>query len=54
MTIDAINERARNEAAVCATAVKIREILDAALREINLGDERDVQEEILELVTAEE
>jgi hypothetical protein len=48
-----INARQENQAKVFETAKRIREILDQARREISLPDDREVEEEILALVTEE-
>lgn len=53
MTVEAIRARCANETALHETAVKIREILDKAVKVIPRDDERDVEEEFLELVTGD-
>lgn len=53
MTTEAIQSRAKAEAAVYAVAVEIRQLLDKAAREIELPDV-DVEERILELVSGDE
>lgn len=51
MTIEAIETRAAAEARVFEIAKQVRQLLDTAAKEITLPDDRDVCEEILELVT---
>lgn len=52
MTIEAINLRQANEAAIYDTARQIRALLDAAAK-IELPDGRDAAEEALQLATEE-
>lgn len=50
MTIEAIDERAKAEAAVFEIAKQIRQLLDEATK-IDLPDGRDAAEEALQLAT---
>ncbi len=50
MSITEIEAKAKKEAGIYAAAKKIREILDAAGKECEM-DDRDVEQEILDLVT---
>lgn len=54
MTIASIIERAKAEAALHETALKVRQLLDTAAKEIQLPNDRDPVEEILSLVSEDE